>query len=945
MPVGAGVVEVVDEEAPEARNHPAVDRDADGGDDEVRIRVLGRVTVVDPEADRTLGGGQARELLAFLVARRGRPATTTEIIDTLWAESPPATAATIVHGLVRRIRKAIGSDLLAHDQRGYFLDLRSAVVDLWVLDEALRAGDRAAVRRAWRHPAFGVFATRPWAQVAVEPFAELIDPGDDDTGLLRARRRVPVSRLVGRRRELTSVGSAIRRSRLVTIVGLGGVGKTRLALEVLRELAPEGDVQVDVGAAAGPVGTRVAIDLGLASSGEPDRDLRATASLIGRRPLVLLLDGCEHDLSGSARVVEALLGTCPDLRIIATSRLTLGVPGEHVVPLLPFADPGDPRGDAVELLLDRARSMGLAVTAEDRPRAAEICRRAAGVPLAIELGVSELLLPDGGDDPAARSGDQPAPVSPERAVDEVVRHALAQLSDPTCRAAVRLAHLVSGFTPEMAAAVRPEGASATGILHELVACGLVIADTAGPTRRLRFLDRVRDALREQSAGDDLPAVTLAMVDALGAVRPALDGPVSSTALARAVAELPNAQALLDHLADRGRPVCRLVLATTAADTWAEDGQWAHGATELAAALAEVRPAAADEPRAIPGWTVGAPLAPAPGLAGATEPVPADDLDADAAVPVDPVLWARAVRAWGAVTATYEGARRLMEDLDEAARIAADAGDLALEGHLQLHLANARGYDGDLPRARKHFDRLREIVAELDSPYVRAGTDGLGALSRLVLGDPAGARDGLEAAAERLEQLGALSDAARTRRNLALACRAAGDVEAALAALEHAERLALRAKARGTLATIRTDLADLQVQQGQTGSEVLRSALDAVLAVGNTRAAGLLRTRLGVAEDDPATVALGVLDLWDTDQRWAAPSLATLLGMLPADHELHEHGPAAVAELLQGWGTPLDAREAAIAEPFADAPAPATGDWEELVRSALTHLATTSRRTL
>src|SRR5690606_1246071 len=110
--------------------------------------------------------------------------------------------------------------------------------------------------------------------------------------------------------------------------------------------------------------------------------------------------------------------------------------------------------------------------------------------------------------------------------------------------------------------------------------------------------------------------------------------------------------------------------------------------------------------------------------------------------------------------------------------------------------------------------------------------------------------------------------------------AVGEVHAALDRLRVAEHLALEARARGTLATIRTDIADLQTQLGVDGAaDALDAALAAVLAVGNVRAAGLIRTRLGSVHGDPATTALGTLDLLHSDRKWAAASLATLLSQL------------------------------------------------------------------
>jgi hypothetical protein len=840
-----------------------------------QVEVLGRVGLTDPEADRALGTGQARELLALLVARRATATSTGDVVDALWPDgAPPATAVTIVHGLVRRIRGALGREAVATDEAGYRLALPPGAVDLWVVDDLLAEGRADEARRRWADPAFGPYASRSWARAGSQRSAAVLRPTPTETGLLRLRQREPVSRLVGRRRELAATVAACRRARLVVLVGLGGVGKTRLALEVVRQLDHTTVVHVDVGAAIGPVADRLAAEVGQATSGDPATDLRAAASLIGRRRQLLVLDGCEHDAAGCAEAIEVLLGACPELSIIATSRSSLGIPGEQVVPLLPFADPDDVRGDAVELLLDRAQGTGLALTAEDRVRAAEICRRSAGVPLAIELAVAELVFAAG-----ALPATHVAGPSPEEAVAASVAQATAQLSPSTAVIARRAAVLVAGFTPELVRTMDGQNPAATGSLHELVASGLVVGETAGGVRRLRFLDRVREHLVAASDASDLTVVQATLVEHFRAVRPDLTAPPSVPHLVRAATELANLQAVLAGLDEAGLTRERLVLATAAGATWSEDGHWARGARDLGAAL----------------------------------------LGAQSATPLERAagVWAQA-----AVVATYAGVRDLLPALAEAAAVARTEGALPLEAHLRLHLSNARGYAGDRPGAMQEALRLRALARQIGSEYVDIGAASIDGAGRLLVGDAEGAHAILRDLARRVEGLGGLSDAARLQRLAALGSRMAGDPGRAREELEVAEALAVAAHSRGSLATIRGDLADLRFQlEGSAAADVLESALDAALAVGNLRSAGIVRTRLGTVHGEVATVARGALDLWFADGRWAAAALAQVVAALPATHALHAVAPPVIAALAEGWGAPLDPRERELVAPFLGDDAP------------------------
>ena len=189
--------------------------------------------------------------------------------------------------------------------------------------------------------------------------------------------------LVGRDEELRDLTQLLDEHRFITLVGPGGVGKTRLALEAARarsgvltfggclvELAPVGD----------PAGVGAAITSAL-DLPDPSR----LAEMIGERELLILLDNCEHVIATAAEVAEGLLRRCPNLRLLATSREGLRVGGETIWPVPPLA-----ADDAVQLFAARARAAGgrLELSADVLPIVSEICARLDGLPLAIELAAA-----------------------------------------------------------------------------------------------------------------------------------------------------------------------------------------------------------------------------------------------------------------------------------------------------------------------------------------------------------------------------------------------------------------------------------------------------------------------------------------------------------------------------------------------------------------------------
>jgi predicted ATPase/DNA-binding CsgD family transcriptional regulator len=210
-----------------------------------------------------------------------------------------------------------------------------------------------------------------------------------------------VTRFIGRRRELPAIGEALARHRLVTLRGAGGVGKTRLALRVAadaRDSFLDGCWLVPLSPLRSPglLARTVSQTLGLPDEAAGDAPAALARNLAGRE-LLLVLDTCEHLTEACAELAALLLAAVPRLRILATSRFPLGLPDEHTVlitPLeLPSADDASAaHADAVTLFVDRAQAAlpSFALTPENTPAVAELCRRLDGIPLALELAAVRL---------------------------------------------------------------------------------------------------------------------------------------------------------------------------------------------------------------------------------------------------------------------------------------------------------------------------------------------------------------------------------------------------------------------------------------------------------------------------------------------------------------------------------------------------------------------------
>ena len=240
-------------------------------------------------------------------------------------------------------------------------------------------------------------------------------PGRPRTAFPTIPNNLPVSltSFVGRREEMDEIGVLLASSRLVTLTGAGGCGKSRLATQVARnvlegyadgawlvELAPLTDPALVVSRAAQTLGIRE-------TPGHPL--LESICGAMAGRSFLLVLDNCEHVTAACGSLAAALVATCPGGRILATSRETLGVPGEVIVRVAPLGVPDirDPkqlvrrevgRFESVRLFAERAASVvpSFTLTEQNAAIAAQICARLDGIPLAIELAAARIrVLPIG----------------------------------------------------------------------------------------------------------------------------------------------------------------------------------------------------------------------------------------------------------------------------------------------------------------------------------------------------------------------------------------------------------------------------------------------------------------------------------------------------------------------------------------------------------------------
>jgi predicted ATPase/DNA-binding SARP family transcriptional activator len=363
-------------------------------------------------------------------------------------------------------------------------------------------------RHAEAVQAFAEFRRSLAEELGLEPSPELAALEADILRHETSRRPtigLPGNSFVGREVDLATVVAALSSARLVTLTGPGGVGKTRLALHAAARAADQYHdgvclvelADIDTGDA---VAAAAATAVGVYDAPALDR----IVEFLRTRTSLLVVDNCEHVLEGARALVSAVLTRTPDVNVLATGRTRLGVEGERVVSVAPLPMPewDDPTAPAVALFVDRADAVrpGFIASEPDMATVAELCRRLAGIPLAIELAAARTMTRTPAeilaniDDDAGRLADRHRSTSRHRSLAAVLEWSNSLLAPIERQVLTHVAVFSGGFTTDAASAVTSD-VSADAVLDaltELVEHSLLSAVDAGGVTRFTILEPIRE---------------------------------------------------------------------------------------------------------------------------------------------------------------------------------------------------------------------------------------------------------------------------------------------------------------------------------------------------------------------------------------------------------------------------------------------------------------------
>jgi predicted ATPase/class 3 adenylate cyclase len=703
---------------------------------------------------------------------------------------------------------------------------------------------------------------------------------------------------IGRERELAEVKSLLGTSRLLTLLGMGGLGKTRLSLQAAAaqihhfpdgvwflDLAPISDAALIVSEAAQVLGV----------SEEPGRPLLQTvcAHLKSQRAL-LILDNCEHLIKASAQMASAILKMAPHVRILASSREALRAPGEQCYPVLPLPVPaqGDSvealaRSTAVRLFVDRVQlhKPGFALTEREAPAVAELVARLEGIPLALELAAARIRALSIADINARLKDRYKLLTGGSRVLQERQQTLRAlvdwsyELLEPNEQIALdRLGVFFGGFDLAAAEAVCGSDPLASedvlDLLASLIEKSLVMLEDRDDGARYHMLETIREYAREKLAQrDDAAAAAACHCDHYFAMAKSanrgLRGPQQADWLWKVELELDNVRsAIALALAGGVDSSIAVKFAVAMQGFWILRGYSTEGRKVVQAALA--LPALQDSP--VPrAWAlyVGAALAESQSdhaearkmLETCLELRRSLGNEVDIAATLSTLSMARLQGGDAAGAAAVESEalqifRRLEDRIGEAIGL--------------LHLGQICAYQGDDAGARTHLEQCLAIAREIRHQEIEGECE-------LVLGEVA------------FEKADDAQASLRFKRSLTV-CREAGDKRGEANALRWLARVDLRA---GDLASARARLSDalrafraFEMREELLGciedhAELAQAENKVEIAVGLAATAARSRERLGLARSPHAELRWQALigrlrrtlpeapfkSAWDEAQQW------------------------------------------------------------------------------
>jgi predicted ATPase len=332
-----------------------------------------------------------------------------------------------------------------------------------------------------------------------------------------------VSSFVGREREMARGIEALRASRVVTLTGVGGVGKTRLALQIAAEVLPryrDGAWLVELAPVRDPERVADAVGSVFGVTAKAGRSMEDTVvEFLRSKQMLLVLDNCEHLLDSVAALVDQIERSCAGVVVMVTGREGLALDGEQILAVPSLELPGTEAdfqavagSDAVELFVQRGRRVhaDFELTAANAPEVAQVCRRLDGVPLAIELAAARVNamtpaeLARGLDHRfETLAGGRRGAVQRHQTLRAAIDWSYDLLPGPERRLLARLSVFAGGCNRESAEAVCSgdpiDPRAVFGLLTGLVGRSLVVAEPGDPETRYRLLETIREYGEERLA--------------------------------------------------------------------------------------------------------------------------------------------------------------------------------------------------------------------------------------------------------------------------------------------------------------------------------------------------------------------------------------------------------------------------------------------------------------